>query len=50
MSKTLTLTEINLAITNAGRLGQVDDALEIFNSIEKFGIIYIIYIIINQLL
>ena len=32
-----TLTDLNHAITTAGRLGRIDDAMEIFNSISKVG-------------
>lgn len=37
LSTTPTLTDLNHAITTAGRLGRIEDAMEIFNSIKKVG-------------
>lgn len=35
-SKSVSLTEVNHAIVTAGRLGRVDDALEIFNAVDGY--------------
>jgi pentatricopeptide repeat protein len=35
-AKVVTLTEVNHAIVTAGRIGRIDDALEIFNAVEGY--------------